>query len=106
MIFIFAFLLIFVSFIFPEIFARICFKKCEVFLENSWPQFILSFFLVWVQLCGSFVIVALSCTVIGLILIITGLKHKRRQERKMKLYGAAGFVAFVGSKIFKIIYFF
>ncbi|RNA24288.1 transmembrane 47 isoform X2 [Brachionus plicatilis] len=51
---------------------------------------------VWVQLCGSFIVVAFSCTVIGIILIVIGLRHKRRQERKMKLYGAAGFVAFVG----------
>ncbi|RNA24287.1 transmembrane 47 isoform X2 [Brachionus plicatilis] len=52
--------------------------------------------ILWVQLCGSFIVVAFSCTVIGIILIVIGLRHKRRQERKMKLYGAAGFVAFVG----------
>ncbi|CAF0704722.1 unnamed protein product [Brachionus calyciflorus] len=51
---------------------------------------------VWVQLCGSFIVVSFCCTIIGLVLIIMGLKHKKRQERKMKFYGAAAFVFFVG----------
>ncbi|CAF0704724.1 unnamed protein product [Brachionus calyciflorus] len=52
--------------------------------------------ILWVQLCGSFIVVSFCCTIIGLVLIIMGLKHKKRQERKMKFYGAAAFVFFVG----------
>lgn len=50
---------------------------------------------VWVQICGSLIIVSLSSSLIGVILICIGFAHKRSQETKFKYYKAATFVFFV-----------
>lgn len=42
--------------------------------------------------------VCLACCVIAVVLLVLGFSHKKRQERKVKLYRAAIFVCIVGCK--------
>ena len=90
-----------------DILLLICLILFYLFFNFQAQSFVLNFNnfkKVWVQLCGALIIVSLGCCLIGVALICWAFSHKKRQERKLRLYGATMFVYFVGGWLIAIIF--
>ncbi len=42
--------------------------------------------------------ITLACSIIGIALVLAGIKHEERQERKTQLYQTGGITFFIGGK--------